>query len=81
MYQSKEHFFSPHKAQARSHNGYINGPLQDNNAHGKVDYGLIAYGSVAKTNLAKIDAVLRGALRLILGAAKSTPVEHLYAEL
>ena len=47
----------------------------------KVNYGMIAYGSAAKTNLAKIDVVLRRALRLILGAAKSTPVEHLYAEL
>ncbi|KZS12015.1 Uncharacterized protein APZ42_023098 [Daphnia magna] len=38
----------------------------------KVDYGAIAYGGTCSTNIAKIDIVCHGFLRMILGAFKST---------
>ncbi|KZR97961.1 Uncharacterized protein APZ42_006883 [Daphnia magna] len=44
-------------------------------------YGIIAYGGASSTNIAKIDIVSRGILRLIFVAFKSTPVEILYADL
>ncbi|XP_045027831.1 uncharacterized protein LOC123471039 [Daphnia magna] len=47
----------------------------------KVDYGAIAYGGTSSTNIAKIDIVCRGILRMILGAFKSTPVDIIYADL
>ncbi|XP_057367046.1 uncharacterized protein LOC130688071 [Daphnia carinata] len=47
----------------------------------KIDYGIIAYGVTNLTNLAKIDIVCRGILRMILGAFRSTPVDILYTEL
>ena len=47
----------------------------------RVDYGLIVYGAAAASNLEAIDVALRGILRSILGAYKSTPVELLYSEL
>lgn len=47
----------------------------------EVNYGLIAYGTACKTNLNKIDVVMRTIMRTILGSLKSTPVETLYADL
>ncbi len=46
----------------------------------KIDYGLIAYGSAAKSNLSKIEVVVRAILRIILGSKSSTPIETIYAD-
>ena len=47
----------------------------------QADYGLVVYGTAAKTHIDKLDAALRVSLRTILGAKKSTPTEILYSEL
>ena len=47
----------------------------------QVDYGLVVYGGACNTRMEKINVVLRSSLRIILGAAMSTPVASLYAEL
>ena len=47
----------------------------------RIDYGLIVYGTAAKSNLVKLDITARQILRIILGAVKSTPTPHLHAEL
>ena len=45
-----------------------------------IDYGLIAYGSAARTSLEKIDTTARSILRIILGSRASTPIEILYLD-
>ena len=47
----------------------------------KIDYGLIAYGSAAASNLKKLDVISRAIIRIILGSRSSTPVEMLYTDL
>nr|CAI5836562.1 unnamed protein product [Callosobruchus analis] len=45
-----------------------------------IDYGCIFYGSASKSALKKLDVLQNNALRLCLGAMKSTPVEPLRIE-
>lgn len=45
-----------------------------------LDYGSILYGSATNSRLKKLDRIQYKALRLVLGALKSTPIENLLAE-
>lgn len=49
--------------------------------HSKIDYGIIAYEGTSLINLAKINIVSWGIIRMILGVFKSTPVDILYTKL
>ena len=46
----------------------------------KLDYGAVIYCTFAKSNLEKLEKVQNAAIRLILGARKSTPILSLQAE-
>ena len=46
----------------------------------KLDYGCIVYGSARKSYLQKLDPIQNNALRLCLGAFRSSPIESLYVE-
>ena len=46
----------------------------------KIDYGSIIYARAAPSNLKKIDTIQNAAMRLILGARKTTPIPSLQAE-
>ena len=46
----------------------------------KLDYGCIVYGSARESYLKKLDPIQNNALRLCLGAFRSTPIESLYVE-
>jgi ribonuclease HI/endonuclease/exonuclease/phosphatase family metal-dependent hydrolase len=46
----------------------------------RIDYGLVVYGTAAKSNLRRIDVTVRQMLRIILGSVNSTPTEHLHGE-
>ena len=46
----------------------------------KIDYGCQAYGSASKTSLKMLDTVHHQALRIVLGAFRTSPVESLYVE-
>lgn len=43
----------------------------------KLDYGAISYATASKTNLKKIDAIQSAALRIALGAFRTSPVHSL----
>lgn len=45
-----------------------------------IDYGCVLYGSASKTLLNRLDVVQNKALRICLGAMKSTPTEPLHLE-
>ena len=45
-----------------------------------IDYGCIVYGAAAKTSLQKVDRVQCRALRLCIGAIKSTPINAVLIE-
>nr|CAH7732038.1 unnamed protein product [Callosobruchus chinensis] len=46
----------------------------------KIDYGCIAYASASPSTLKQLDTLHNSALRLILGAFRTTPVDSLYCE-
>ena len=46
----------------------------------KLDYGCIVYGSARKSYLEKLDPIQNNALRLCLGAFRSSPIDSLYVE-
>ena len=46
----------------------------------KLDYGCMVYGSASKTYIKQLDTIQNQALRLCLGAFKSSPVTSLHAE-
>ena len=46
----------------------------------KLDYGSLVYGSARKSYLRKLDAVQNQALRLCLGAFRTSPVDSLHVE-
>ena len=46
----------------------------------KIDYGCQAYGSASNTNLKLLDPIHHQALRIALGAFRTSPVESLYVE-
>ena len=46
----------------------------------KLDYGCEAYGSASKTILAKLDVIQSSALRIALGAFRSSPIISLHCE-
>ena len=46
----------------------------------KLDFGCMVYGSACKTYIKQLDVVQNQALRLCLGAFKSSPVSSLYVE-
>nr|CAH7755976.1 unnamed protein product [Callosobruchus chinensis] len=46
----------------------------------KIDYGCIAYASASSSTLKQLDTLHNSALRLILGAFRTTPVDSLYCE-
>lgn len=46
----------------------------------KLDYGSLVYSSASKTNLKRLDVVHNSALRICLGAFRSSPVQSLYCE-
>ena len=46
----------------------------------KLDYGCMVYGSAAKTVLKQLDSIHNQALRLCLGAFRSSPIESLNVE-
>lgn len=45
-----------------------------------IDYGCTLYGSASKNNLQKIDVFQNKALRICMGAMRSTPIEPLHVE-
>ena len=46
----------------------------------KLDYGCIVYGSARRSYLKALDPIVHQALRICLGAFRSSPAESLYAE-
>ena len=46
----------------------------------KIEYGCQVYGSTCKTTLAKLDVVHDMALRICIGACRTSPVESLYVD-
>ena len=50
------------------------------NIRAKLDYRSVLYGSLAKTNLEKLDKIQDTCIRMILSARKSTPIVSLQAE-
>ena len=46
----------------------------------KLDYGCFVYGSASYTNLQQLDTIQNEALRLCMGAFRSSPVASLYVE-
>ena len=46
----------------------------------KLDYGCIVYGSARKSYLEKLNPIQNNALRLCLGAFRSSPIESLYID-
>lgn len=46
----------------------------------KMDYGCIAYASARKSVLKKLDPIHNSALRMILGAFRTSPIKSLYCE-
>jgi ribonuclease HI len=46
----------------------------------KLDYGSVVYGSARKSNLQKLNAIHHSALRLCIGAFRTSPVESLYVD-
>ena len=46
----------------------------------KLDYGCVVYGSASKTQLEKLDVIQNQALRLALGAFRTSPVNSLHVE-
>lgn len=45
-----------------------------------IDYGCIVYGKASKTSLQRLDRVQNRALRLCLGAMRTTPINALLVE-
>lgn len=46
-----------------------------------LDYGCIAYGSAAETQLKKLDVIQSTAMRVCLGAMKTSPISALQVEM
>ncbi|CAG9831558.1 unnamed protein product [Diabrotica balteata] len=46
----------------------------------KLDYGAIAYSSATESSLKILDSIHNTALRIVLGAYRTTPIESLYCE-
>ena len=44
----------------------------------KLDYGCIVYGAASETQLKSLSAILHEAMRLAIGAFRSTPIENFY---